>query len=186
MAKAQEAAPAQDEAAPKKKGGKMKKMLLILMILVLVLALAAGGVIAFLLSKKGSGEEGAEAATTAVVTVDLSKPPTFVALDPFVVNLAPGEGDRFLQVVMSLRVSDAKTGEHLKGFMPQIRHRINLLLASKLPSELAPTQGREHLAGEIVHGVNEVLGFPVDRSAAPDAAPAGPVQAVLFSSFIIQ
>jgi flagellar FliL protein len=114
--------------------------------------------------------------------VDLSKPPTFVPLDPFVVNLALGEGDRFLQVVMSLRVADAKLGDSLKGFMPQIRHRINLLLSSKLPSELATTEGREALAEEITNGVNEVLGAP---GGAENRATA-PVQAVLFSSFIIQ
>lgn len=183
MAKAK-AAPAGDDAEAAAKPKKGKKLLLIIIIVVLIVVLAGAGIVGFLLFKKGKNKDGAaheETAATATM-VDLSKPPAFVPLDPFVVNLALGEGDRFLQVVMSLRVTDAKLGDNLKGFMPQIRHRINLLLSSKLPSELATTEGREALANEITDGVNEVLGVPPGQ----DSRATAPVQAVLFSSFIIQ
>lgn len=183
MAKAK-ATPAGDDTEAPAKPKKGKKLLVIAMMIVLIVVLVGAGIVGLLLLKKGKSKDDTTHAGTAVatVTVDLSKPPTFVPLDPFVVNLALGEGDRFLQVVMSLRVSDAKLGENLKGFMPAIRHRINLLLSSKLPSDLATTEGREALASEITDGVNEVLGVPKNTENPTTA----PVQAVLFSSFIIQ
>ena len=192
MAKAP--APADNAEAPKKS----KKLLIIILIVVLVvLLLGAAAVVALLLLKKGDGEDEAAAAAaapppaaTAVAAppgaVDLSKPPTFVPLDPFVVNLAAGEGDRYLQVVMALRVVDAKTGDGLKGFMPDIRHRINLLLRSKLPSELATAEGQEALANEIANSINQTLGFPAAPPGSTSLVAGGPVQAVLFNSFIIQ
>lgn len=159
---------------------KGKKLLVIILIVVLLLALVAAGVVGMLLLKRGGGAETVvpAASAPAPVRVDLSRPPTFVALDAFTVNLAPDEGTRFLQVVMALRVADARTGDNLKGFMPEIRHRINLLLSSKLPSEVATAAGREALAKEIADEVNAVLGVP------PGAD--GPIQAVLFNSFIVQ
>lgn len=186
MAKAPTPPPAAEApAAPAPKRG--KKLLIIILAVVLVLVLLIAGVVTMLLLKKGSGEAAEEAAENkpAATTVDLSKPPIFVALDPFVVNLAPAEGDRYLQVVMALRVPDQKVGDSLKGFMPEIRHQINLLLSSKLPSELATPEGREALANEIVVRINGVLGAPAGGKAAP-GAPGAPIQAVLFNSFIIQ
>jgi flagellar FliL protein len=177
MAKAP-AAP-QAEAAAVAPPPKSKKLLVIIMAVVLIVVLLAGAVVMLLLLRKGGTGEDAKAGESAHAALDLSKPPTFVSLEPFVVNLAPAEGDRYLQVVLALRVSDAKTGEHLKGFMPAIRHRINLLLSSKLPSELATLEGREDLADEIVDETNGALG-------APPGADLGPIEAVLFNSFIIQ
>lgn len=189
MAKAP-TAPADAADAPKKS----KKLLIIILVLLVVVLLAGIGVVTLLLLKKGSGEATATAAAApaevplAPGAVDLTKPPTFVALDPFVVNLAAGEGDRLLQVVIALRVIDAKTGDGLKGFMPEIRHRINLILRGKLPSELGTPEGQEALAVRIADDINEILGFPPNRSATrPIGAVAGvPIQAVLFNSIIIQ
>lgn len=182
MAKADAKKEAPDaEQKPKSKG----KLILIIVIVLLVLVLVVGGgLVALLLMKKsGNGEQAAEspaatAAAPAATQIDLSRPPTFVSLDPFTVNLAPDEGHRYLQVNMALRVADQKTGDALKGFMPEIRHRINLLLSSKLPSEVATAEGRDQLASEITNETNRILGAPPGS--------AGPVQAVLFNSFIMQ
>lgn len=191
MAKAPTKPEAGEEAAPKKKG---KLLIIVVIVLLVVLIIVAGGVGALLLLKnKDKGSE--EAAGAAVVAppsppaapvVDLSKPPTFVPLDPFTVNLRRDEGDHYLQAVIVLRVSDPKIGEGLKGFMPEIRHRINLLLSSKLPSELSTTEGREYLAASIVDETNAALGFPVQTDARGRTTSTGPIQAVLFNSFIIQ
>lgn len=192
MAKAPAPPAAEGAEAPKKS----KKLLVIILIVVIVLLLVGIGVVTLLLLKKGGKEEEhaapaaapVEVAPAASATVDLSKPPTFVALDPFVVNLAAGEGDRLLQVVMALRVSDPKLADGLKGFMPEIRHRINLILRGKLPSELSTPEGQEALAQKIMEDINEVLGFPLNRGGARPIVgnTAGPIQAVLFNSFIIQ
>ena len=179
------------EAAPKKKG---KLLLVLVIVLLAVIILVGGGLAALLLLKnKGGDEASAEQAAAAgapqqppPVQVDLSKPPTFVTLDPFTVNLRREEGDHYLQVVIALRVGDAKVGDGLKGFMPEIRHRINMLLSSKLPSEVATTEGRELLAAGIMDEANAALGFPATTDARGRLVSNGPVQAVLFNSFIIQ
>ena len=61
-----------------------------------------------------------------------------------------------------------------------------LLLSSKLPSELATPKGREELAMDIRDTINEVLGYPPRPRDMQQLGPSGPVQAVLFRSFIIQ
>ncbi|KAI5916121.1 flagellar basal body-associated protein FliL [Thauera sp. 2A1] len=187
MAKAPAKPDAAPEAAPRKKG----KLLLIVVIALLVLLIAAAGVVVLLLLKKDKGGDdhaGPAAAAEAAPhsTIDLSKPPTFVPLDPFTVNLRRDEGDHYLQAVVVLRVGDPKLAESLKAFMPEVRHRINLLLSSKLPSELADTVGREKLAEDIASQVNEALGFPASTDTRGRTRSNGPVQAVLFNSFIIQ
>jgi flagellar FliL protein len=182
MAKAPAAATA-DASAAAPSPPKSKKLLLIVMAAVLVVVVLVAAVVVLLLLKKSGAGEDAKASEEAHATVDLAHPPTFVSLDPFVVNLAPAEGDRYLQVVLALRVGDPKTGDSLKGFMPEIRHRINLLLSSKLPSELSTAEGRELLADEIVDETNSALGAP---PPGKDGAVTGPIQAVLFNSFIIQ
>ncbi len=163
-----------------------KKLLIIAVALVVVVMLVLAGVAGLLMLKKSKSADDEHAEDVAATQpFDLSKPPTFVSLEPFVVNLAPEDGERYLQVVLALRVADPKTGEMIGGFMPAIRHQINLLLAGKLPSELATPAGRESLADEIVERANGVLGGK--RAKDADAkAPAGPIQAVLFNSFIIQ
>lgn len=186
-------APAKPEApegdAPPKKGGKM--LMIIIIAVVVLLIIVAGAIGALVLMKKGGGDtEGkasAEAPAAAPSTaVDLSKPPVFAALDAFTVNLRREEGDHYLQAVIALRVADQKTADALKGFMPEIRHRINLLLSSKLPSEVQTTEGRETLAMEILDSVNESLGFPPPPPGTRVLTAAPPVQSVLFNSFIIQ
>jgi flagellar FliL protein len=191
MAKAPAKAEEGDDV-PKKKG---KLGLIIVIVLLVVLILVAVGVGALLLLKGGKDkdpEEHAQQAAPAAAqlqtagTVDLTKPPTFVPLDAFTVNLRRDEGDHYLQVVAVLRVADATMDATLKAFMPEIRHRINLLLSSKLPSEIATIEGRQALALTITEQINEALGFKPMRDATGQPVPNGPVHSVLFTSFIIQ
>ncbi len=179
------------DETPKKKG----KLGLILIIVLVVIVLVLGALVALLLLKGGKDKEHEEPAAHAAPaaqqlhttgTVDLTKPPTFIPLDAFTVNLRRDEGDHYLQVVAVMRVADATMDPTLKAFMPEIRHRINLLLSSKLPSEVATVEGREALSLAITESVNEALGFKPVRDAAGKPVPNGPVQAVLFTSFIIQ
>ena len=191
MAKAPAKAEEGDDV-PKKKG---KLGLIIVIVLLVVLILIAVGVGALLLLKGGKDKEHEEPAAHAAPaaqqlqttgTVDLTKPPTFIPLEAFTVNLRRDEGDHYLQVVAVMRVADATMDATLKAFMPEIRHRINLLLSSKLPSEVATVEGREALSLAITESINEALGFKPVRDAAGKPVPNGPVQAVLFTSFIIQ
>ena len=186
-------APAKAEAvegdAPPPK--KSKKMLIVVIVL-LVLLLAVGGGAAFLLLSKNKHADEGQAAEAhepepPKVVIDKSHPPVFVPLEAFTVNLQRENADHYLQAVIVLRVSDAKVGEDLKLYMPEIRHRVNLLLSSKLPSEISNIEGREALAEEIMIEANDVLGYePPRRQSRGIPEPWGPVLSVLFNSFIIQ
>ena len=160
-------------------GSALKRLVLV----ALVLGLIGTGVVVWLLLQKKSelgSEESGENEVQAAQSVNLSVPPVFVPLDAFVVNLQAEGGERYLQVIMAARVSDAKAGEVLKSYMPEIRHRINLRLTGKLPSEINTPDGQENLAREIAADINGVLGSTTTGGAN------APVHSVLFNSFIIQ
>ena len=185
-----EEAPA-GEAAPKKS----KKMLIIIVGAVVLVAVIAVAAVMLLGKKKGDaaeGKEDAEEAAPAHAKFDPHKPPVFVALEPFTVNLASEDGnEQFLQVVASLRVGDEKIGEEVKAFMPQIRHEVLSLLAGKKPSEITSPEGREQLASDIKDICNEVMGWepPTTKKKKKGAAEeeaTGPVISVYFTQFIVQ
>ncbi len=199
------AAPAANatDAAPKKGG---KKKLLLIVGIVLVLLLAGGGGALFMMKKASdkaaaeaaAEEEGGEPATgKAHAKVDPAKPPAFVPLDPFVVNLADRDSDRFAQIGITLEVDDPAFAEKMKPFMPAIRNNILMILAHKTSSQLLDRQGKEKLAEEIAREAVRPMGIHIeppeeDVEDAPKkkkrkaAGPKNPVQAVLFSSFIVQ
>ena len=85
--------------------------------------------------------------------------------------------------MVEIKVEDAKAGEELKNYMPEIRNNILRLLSARRASQLAPTEGKDLLANEIRDSVNGVIN-PGEKK--PGKAAKGPVQSVLFSSFIIQ
>lgn len=183
MATAKPPEMASADAAPVAKKSGLGKKLLILILVIALLAVIGVGVTAWLLLQKKNDMNSTEAeaeAAPAVTAVNLARPPVFVPLDSFVVNLQPENGERYLQVIMALRVDSTKTGDALKNFMPEIRHRVNLRLTGKLPSEINTPAGQETLAQEITADINGVLGSPHAGGTA------APVHSVLFNSFIIQ
>lgn len=189
MSKAPAKAEAAEGEAPAKGG---KKKLIVIIAAVLILAIAGGAAFMLLGKKKpADGEEGEEevAHEPPKVKVDPSHPPVFVPLEQFTVNLAPEEGEHFLQATMILRVADAKIGDSLKLYMPELKHRIVMLLSSKKPSDLATTEGKEELADEVREEANDVLGYapnPKKKNKRTRPEDDGPVLAVLFNQFIVQ
>lgn len=172
----------QDKPEKTKKTGLGRLLLMAMLVLIFAVALSGAGLVGWLLHKRSAPAATnlpeASAPAPAPPRVDLSRAPVFVTLDPFTVNLVPDEGNRYLQVGMALRVVDARTASNLSGFMPEIRHRVNLILSSKLPSQVITAEDRESLAKEVQAEINSVLG------SAPGAD--GPIHAVLFNSFIVQ
>jgi flagellar protein FliL len=212
MSAAAAAATAPDAAPPKK--GK-KKLLIIIAAAVLVLAAVGGGAAVYVMKKKAAeaaaaaeaeadGEDGASAhgaKKDAKHARDAHVPPVFLPLEPFVVNLADREVDRFAQVGITLEIEDAKAGEQIKLYMPAIRNGILMILAHKTSAELLERSGKEKLAAEVARAAVRPMGFEVDEpEAAADHGdkpkrkppkkdqdtPPSPVRAVHFSSFIIQ
>ena len=205
------AAPAATADAAPAKGG--KKKLIIIIAAVLVLVLGGGGAAMLLLKKKpAEGEEDASGGHSKAERAEPVKakpkhdpkhPPTFVPLDPFTVNLADKESERYAQIGITLEIDDAKTADELKLYMPAIRNNILMVLAHKTAAEILTREGKEKLSKSILYAAVRPLGYEVDEEEdepevpAADAAkkkkkkkkaapPALPVTAVHFSNFIIQ
>ncbi len=213
------AAAAAADAVPVKSGGKKK---LVIMIAVAVIVLGGGGVGALVYMKKQKAAAEAAAAAADDGDSDAAAPihaekkkekgekPVFVPMDPFVVNLADHEADRYAQIGIVLEVPDEKVSEDIKTYLPAIRNNILLLLAHKSSADLAGGEGKELLAKQIRREALKAMGEDVDdeddeaapagegASAAAAAAPAkkkkkkkapaadAPIRSVQFSSFIIQ
>ena len=163
-----EAAADAGAAAPVKKG--KKKLILIAAVAVLLLAVAGGGA-AFYLKKKAAhavqaAEESAGPDDHKSAKPDLKHPPTFLPLDPFVVNLADRDADRYAQIGITLEVEDAKFAEQMKAFMPAIRNAILMILAHKSSRELLERSGKEALAAEIRREAGRTMGIDVDEPQA--------------------
>jgi flagellar protein FliL len=216
------AAPTVDAGAakPAKKG--KKKLIIMIAAAVLLLVVAGGGAAIYLKKKaahdaEAAADDGAPASTEHVAEKpDLKHPPTFLPLDPFVVNLADKDADRYAQVGITLEVADAHFAEEMKAFMPAIRNGILMILAHKSSRELLDRPGKEQLAGEILRDASRTMGIEVeepepvaekpaadaDKTAASDddeakakpnkkrkaKAPSepNPIKHVHFSNFIVQ
>lgn len=186
------------DQAPKK--GKKK---LIIIIAAVVLLLAAGGG-AFLMMKKSAhaDDEDGDAPVAHHAKADASAVPVFVPLDPFTVNLADRDTERYAQIGITLEVDDPKTGDRIKVFMPVIRNNVLMILAHKTTDEVRSEEGKHRLAAELRAEILRPLGYEVDpedlmdgghdADDAPKAkkkkrrTPALPVKAVHFSNFIVQ
>ncbi len=220
MSAAAAATPA--DAGGAKPAKKSKKKLIIIIAAVLVLVLGGGGAAMVLMKKKApAGEDGDESSAPAAAEhkaehkIDPKHPPTFVALEPFVVNLADKEAERYAQIGITLEVADEKFGESMKAFMPAIRNGILMILAHKSSAELQGRAGKEKLAGQIQREAGRTMGLDIEEPDPEDeagddkvakdaedeapkskakskkkkkkpAAPDNPIRHVLFSNFIIQ
>lgn len=163
-AKAQDAgtAAADPDAAPPKKS---KKMLFIIIGVVVLLAGGGGGAW-FMTQGKGEHKE-AEAKPP--------KPPVFLPLETFTVNLQGGE--QYLQTDITLQVADQAQIDAIKLQMPRVRSRLLALLSSKDYSALATTEDKKKLAQEIKEQVTQ----PFYPKGKPQE-----VEDVLFTTFVVQ
>lgn len=169
------AAPAPAGDAPKG-----KKKLVPIIGAAVIAAGAAGGGAWWFASKKAA--DGAHAAPK----VEAPKPPQFVNLEPFVVNLKDdGTNDHFLQTALAFQVADGAAADAIKLHLPVIRGKILLLLSSKSSTELAPVEAKTKLADEIVVAARGTLpAAPAAEGEQKDARKG--ILAVHFASFIIQ
>ena len=201
-------------AAPGKKG--KKKLIVIVLIALMVLVGAGAGGLIYMKKKaaaeaEAESEDGAPATTHAAgknsTKAELKHPPTFLPLDPFVVNLADKDSDRYAQIGITLEMEDAKFAEQMKAYMPALRNGVLMLLAHKTSRELLDRAGKEQLAAEIQREAARAIGLEVEDpeaeveavkdtktevkprakgKAKKKALPPNPIQHVHFSNFIIQ
>ena len=197
-------------AAPR---GKKKVMLMAIIGLAVLLVVGGGGAAFYVMKQRAAaaaaaaeedGEDG-QASKDAkhdikAVKADLKSAPTFVALDPFTVNLADKTSERYAQVGITLEVDTAENAEKLKAYMPAIRNNVLMVLAHKTSEELLTRSGKERLAREIMRESVRPMGIEIEPdeedSAESEEAPKprkkkrravyNPVQQVHFSNFIVQ
>lgn len=179
-------APAAAEPVPPPQG---KKKLLLAVVAIALLLAAGGGGAAFWVMKKNADAAAAEADGDGELADAQAKKkksekhnlPVFLPMDLFTVNLADRDAERYAQVGVTLELTDTKTSDLLKAYMPAIRNDVLMLIAHKKAAELQERAGKIELAREIRRAAMK----PLD-----DADDGGgdelPVRAVHFSSFIIQ
>ena len=205
------AEPVEDDGEAPAPASKGRKKLIILVAAALLVVGSAGGGAAMFIKKKRAAAAAAEAAAAGVdgeaapvAQAAAHKaahkgPPAFLPLDPFIVNLADRDTERFAQIGITLELDDPKFADQLKAYMPAIRNGILMVLAHKSSAELLSRPGKEKLSLEVMRESVRPLGIELE-SDVDDAKPAGddaertaktpleesPVRHVHFSSFIIQ
>jgi flagellar FliL protein len=172
-----------DAGAPPKKS-KMKMIIAI----VLVVVLGGGGAGAWFMlksnkahaaeqakAKHGSKSDAAEEESEGDGDV---KAPVFFPIEPFTVNLLPDDdGARYIHVVVTLKMTDAKLKDRLNESMPEVRNRILLLLSNQHASDVQTLEGKQKLADDI----RKALAAPFDEGGKRNK-----VSDVLFTDFVVQ
>ena len=189
------------EAGAPAKGKKKLIMIAGAGVLVLVVAVVA----VMMLTKKPAQEEDGESpakASAAATKRDPKAVPVFVPLDPFTVNLADRDAERYAQVGITLEVTTVQVGDQMKLYMPAIRNNILMAIADKSAADLQTREGKLQLATKVMRETSRALGYEIEEEevAAEEeeppakskkkkkkpAPPELPVTAVHFSNFIIQ
>ncbi len=154
--------PAADaEAAPKPSG--KKGLIKLALIGVLVLGAAGGG---YWYWSHRAHEAPSEAKKEA------PKPPVFMPLETFTVNLQLVDNPQFLQTGITLKVASDAVVEEIKLQMPVVRDRILILMSSRKSADLLTVEGKRQLGDDIVASVNAILAQAAGKAAPEDAKDA--------------
>jgi flagellar FliL protein len=173
-----EAAVAAEASVPKEAKKKGKGMLFLI---IGVVALAAGAGAFFFLGSSKDGEAGHAAAPAhgesgghgAAAPAEARG---VVSLEPFIVNLADAEGDRYIKCTMRIVLDSKEAAEAVRAdelSVTKIRDRMLTLLSSKSYGQVASAEGKEALRQEIQKQIDPVLA-------------KGKVAEVYYTEFIVQ
>ncbi|MHC1480540.1 flagellar basal body-associated FliL family protein [Frateuria aurantia] len=158
--------PAAPAAKPK------TSLITILMMLLLVVTLVMLGVVTRMLVSNRSHT------TVAVQAATPPSAPNYLPLDPpFIVNFQEQDGLHLLQIGISLMSHDAATIEAAKNANTVIRNDLLLMLSNQDFQTLSGEQGKLDLQK---HALDVV------RKAVPAAAGHQGIEAVYFTSFVMQ
>ena len=156
-----------------------KKKLIVIGAAVLALLLALGaGTIVFLKQRAAHAaaaaeEEAASAEPSTAAAAGATKGvPFYLPLDPFIVNLADKEADRYAQIGITFELESSMSGDQIKAYMPAIRNAVLMILANKTSKDLLNREGKEQLALEIQREAVRPMGIEV---ASPEPVTAGVV-----------
>lgn len=172
------------EQAPAEKKKPPMMLIIIVVAVVLVLGAAAAGYFLFTgqktkasdkedhgselkkeqVSEKGSKGGGSEGEHTSG---------NLKLLDPFIVNLADAEGQRYLKAVIQLEVDRPEGEGEIQVKLPQIRDEILMILSNKTFEDVSTTAGKKMVKREIASAVNRYI-------------TSGQVTQVYFTEFVVQ
>jgi flagellar FliL protein len=152
-----------------------KKKLIIILAAVLLLAGGGGGAAWYFMHQGNS--HGKDAKKEAEKEEAVHVEPAFVKLETFTVNLNPEDGEKYLQVDITLSASSKEEAASLEEHMPLVRNRVLMVLTSKMASEISSMDGKKALSKEIAAQINQ----PFAVGAKPQK-----VSDVFFTSFVIQ
>jgi len=123
-----------------------KTLIFVILALFLGVALGVGGTIGaqkvFFSSPVDSTKETAPKKTGPLLPIG-----------EFTVNL---QGGAFLKTAITVQVTDAKAGEHLKEEDAFLKDRVNSVLANKSLTDVQTPDAREKLRKELIERLNEV------------------------------
>ena len=155
-----------DGQKPEQKSSALKWVIIIIVIVLVLGGAGAGAFFFFSKSKNTTSEKKSpEQAKTSTAF--------FWATEPFIVNLADNEGERYAKVVIQLELSDQEVGEELNLIKPKVRDSILDLLSAKNYKEMMDPIGKQRLRDEIAMRANGHL-------------TKGKVLKVYFTDFVIQ
>lgn len=166
------AVPVQAEAPPPA-AGKRSRRGLVLVIALVLLAAGGGGWYWWKLRHATDPKQ-------ANAVEEPRKPPQYLNLEQFVVNLQDESAERYLQVAIVLEIANSNAADAIKLYTPIIRNRILLLLSSKQSREIGSPEGKQKLAGEILAEARQPI------PASPGGKPDKGIEGVHFSAFVIQ
>jgi flagellar FliL protein len=148
-----------------------KKLIVVLLVVLLVLLVLGGAAAAYYFFFMPHDSQATEK------HVEKLPPPVFFAIEPFTVNLQSDDGERYLHVGLTLKLSNQSAADDLKEHMPEIRSRILILLSNKHPADLMSLDGKNTLAREIRAQI---------ESPYSPGGPVTHVNDVLFTDFVVQ
>jgi flagellar FliL protein len=96
-----------------------------------------------------------------------------VPLEPFVVNIADRDRDRFLKLKTEIELSSSEVAAELEQRLPQIRDLIISLLGAKSFDEVRTIEGKNFLREEMLLRINSLL-------------VTGKAKSIYFTEFVVQ
>ena len=144
------------------------------MIIIALVVLAAGGGGWWYLKPKpaAAGKPVAEASSARAATI-------YYKFDPaFVVNFGTDGNTRYLQITLEAMSRDQAVIDEIKNNEPAIRNDLVLLYSAQQPEALLAPEGKEKLRQATLDAVRKTI--------AAEGAKAEAVEAVYFTSFVIQ
>jgi flagellar protein FliL len=94
-------------------------------------------------------------------------------MDPFIVNLADTDQNRYLKIRINLESKKSEASEEFSKKLPLIKDTILTILSLKKSEELFSSSGKEQLKAEMLRSVNPYL---LDLK----------IKAIYFTEFVIQ